>query len=556
MSPDEQTESDEDSDATISSDGEEASEGETHRRELETAADVFKDAPDQMKALLDFYESIIFQGVRGDVFKSVILHFLAVLGIDEEISWLRQANDFSYMLASVVYCMRVLAVEIILLSTGREDQNKEDDRRFRQVRGEYLADGSYSVMSKMLSMLAYGKHLAMNHSNSGAVSWSEDRLILSYQGKLIARSRFKSMVHRAVAEAEDMLWKDLLCIGLDNRFDILLGELQDDMTWTKRGVSFIDNTHNGLQEKRKWTLKRILSDKDSSKMRNQRSWAMPHVRSISREVIGEQFARGYTEETTEVEEAEVEDDDALEISASRGAEIGVNCYRVSVDIVKHLSSRSIDTFRLLSWQWHEFLELASYGRKGQKRGVDARRMSGLTTPPTIAQLEASPLLYRLTALFSSQEIQGSRAVGEEEIKKAMRKVLGCEEVAFWSKEQREALQVIVSSEQRTPLVVVLPTGGGKSLLFMAPACLDNPGVTIVVVPYRALVNNLVITARTARIDCIEYKPREQNLAALVFVSADFVAEGQFLSYAQLLSAKGILQRVFVDESHLTFTASD
>jgi hypothetical protein len=44
ISPDEQTESDEDSNATVSSDGEEVSEGETHRRELETAADVFKDA--------------------------------------------------------------------------------------------------------------------------------------------------------------------------------------------------------------------------------------------------------------------------------------------------------------------------------------------------------------------------------------------------------------------------------------------------------------------------------------------------------------------------------
>lgn len=32
-----------------------------------------------MKALVDFYESLIFQGVRGDVFKSAILHFLAVL---------------------------------------------------------------------------------------------------------------------------------------------------------------------------------------------------------------------------------------------------------------------------------------------------------------------------------------------------------------------------------------------------------------------------------------------------------------------------------------------
>jgi superfamily II DNA or RNA helicase len=90
--------------------------------------------------------------------------------------------------------------------------------------------------------------------------------------------------------------------------------------------------------------------------------------------------------------------------------------------------------------------------------------------------------------------------------------------------------VIVSSEQRTPLVVVLPIGRGKSLLFIALACLDDPGMTIVVVPYRILVNNLVIIARIARIDCIEYKPGEQNPAALVFVSTDFVTEGQFLSY--------------------------
>jgi hypothetical protein len=37
-----------------------------------------------------------------------------------------------------------------------------------------------------------------------------------------------------------------LYIGLDERFEIPLDELQDDMTWTKRGVSFIDNIHNGL----------------------------------------------------------------------------------------------------------------------------------------------------------------------------------------------------------------------------------------------------------------------------------------------------------------------
>jgi hypothetical protein len=296
------------------------------------------------------------------------------------------------------------------------------------------------------------------------------------------------------------------------------------VTWTKRGVSFIDNPHNRLREKRKWTLKRILSDEDGSKMRNERSWVMPHVRrylrkidrfrelllfcmhltggqpvrgtemttlrfkngylqnrnifvmhgqmvfvtryhksqsqmdkpkviprflpwrvgqvlavylayvqpvqeylsvqvkgsgwsdciwadeqgpwetdrltrmivresqkrlgtrltmhdyrhvaiSIGREVVGEQFTRGYTEETIEVEEAEVEDDDALEMSAGRGAEVGVNRYGVSVDIAKHLSSRSIDTFRPLSRRWHEFLKMASYGKRGQKRGTHARNIS-------------------------------------------------------------------------------------------------------------------------------------------------------------------------------------
>jgi superfamily II DNA helicase RecQ len=46
------------------------------------------------------------------------------------------------------------------------------------------------------------------------------------------------------------------------------------------------------------------------------------------------------------------------------------------------------------------------------------------------------------------------------------------------------------------------------LLFIAPACLDDPGVTIVVVPYRALLDNLVETAKKARIECIEYRPGE------------------------------------------------
>jgi superfamily II DNA helicase RecQ len=113
----------------------------------------------------------------------------------------------------------------------------------------------------------------------------------------------------------------------------------------------------------------------------------------------------------------------------------------------------------------------------------------------------------------------------------MQKVLRRDNVIFRSEEQREVLYTIVSGNQTTLLVVVLPTGGGKSLLFMAPACLIDPGVTIVVVPYRILLDNLLKTVKDAGIDCIEYRPREQNPVALVFVSTDFAGGSQFLSYA-------------------------
>jgi superfamily II DNA helicase RecQ len=37
-------------------------------------------------------------------------------------------------------------------------------------------------------------------------------------------------------------------------------------------------------------------------------------------------------------------------------------------------------------------------------------------------------------------------------------------------EQEQALHAVL--EKQTPLIVVLPTGGGKSLLFTLPACVE------------------------------------------------------------------------------------
>lgn len=69
--------------------------------------------------------------------------------------------------------------------------------------------------------------------------------------------------------------------------------------------------------------------------------------AISRKVIGEQFANGYLGDVDNFKEPEEEIDDSLEMQAGRGGEVGARRYGVSIDIIKNLSSRSIDTFRPL-----------------------------------------------------------------------------------------------------------------------------------------------------------------------------------------------------------------
>lgn len=50
---------------------------------------------------------------------------------------------------------------------------------------------------------------------------------------------------------------------------------------------------------------------------------------------------------------------------------------------------------------------------------------------------------------------------------------------------------------------MLLTGRGKSLLFSVPACIDDAGVTVVVVLYQALIKDLVDWMQKRSINCIE-----------------------------------------------------
>lgn len=639
------------------------------------------DESDHVFAVIALVKSFLFFKYGSSPLESGLVHFLSLLGIDPEMGRIRRAEDFSYRLAGVVYCVRVIGVNLLLRSDlGGEGHQQERDH-FLDKRKDYLADGSFTPMSEMLSLLAFSKKIAMNSGNSGSVFWSKDKKTFYLNGRPILIERFQAMARDAIDELEDRFWRELVWVEDDRREQINLKEIVDDVTFTKRGCSFVSNSENQLADGLEWMMKRegerlqvdggwdvrrvkkylrrvtkylelllfavhvtsgqpgrgteitsmrhrngCLQDRNMfvvdgdfmtvtryhksasqfdkpkvvprflpprlgqllvlylARLQPFQEYLTVHVLhggysdyvwadeqgpwgtdrltrilkqetgkrlgealstnkyrhtavGIGREKVARSFAYGYQDEVDDDEEPEVDEgeEDVMELQNGRSTSTGQAVYSVPINIIKHLSSRSIETFRPLSMAWHRFL------------GVDERNEVKLRikmeTPCRKRKLDDA-VEDGSTALRSQAETQ---------VRMAMQHVLQQQEVSFKSYEQELAIRAVVRGD--TPLVVVLPTGGGKTLLFTVPACMPNPGVTLVVMPFRELLNRQVRQMQGLGIDCVEWRPGQTDPATVVVVSADLVGERSFGKYAALLDEKRLLRRVVVDEAHLIFTAS-
>lgn len=78
---------------------------------------------------------------------------------------------------------------------------------------------------------------------------------------------------------------------------------------------------------------------------------------------------------------------------------------------------------------------------------------------------------------------------------------------------------------------------------------------IVVVPFAALVDDIVSYREAARLNCKEWTNKQSGheLQQLIVVSADRAVEGGFRHYAKGLELQGQLAHVFFDECHVAYT---
>ncbi|KAK2684336.1 hypothetical protein QWA68_016833, partial [Fusarium oxysporum] len=651
----------------------------------------------------------ILQRLDGDPFVSPLWHFVGVLGIDGETGQLRPAHLFTYVLAGLVFIGRALLGEWAIPT--RERGGMEDlTQRFAQVRDAWLCKATYSPMGYILSLLLFGKKIARETGSRLMVSWSKQGEMMYFMGKAILMENLRTMVARMTADAEDLLWGQLMFKeGNDERFVIPLAGIEDDLTQTRRGQSFIHR--NGLAGKEVEMLEDLIASSRKTDLLDQTGewkWAgirkylklvkrfeefllllahitggqpsrgeeitglrlinginrdrnifiidgevvlvmqyhkslahfdspkvipcflpgrigqlfvmyMIYIRPLTDrweadkwELYGEKMAppsdfiwhnkaaggtsyyigrrimlqdwrhiaiaiskkhardRGAgradfedgEDDHDESEQYEVPDD----LAASHTGQTAAN-YGVTINILKCLTAESLEIFRQVSHRWHKFLGCdtsssllsSPSGKKVEPVPRQDREVEEGHPPRKRAKVTSLEALQAGKIGVKEKEKQEKKKNEEEEeeedmIIRALRAVLRNNNARFRSPQQEEAVRQ--AAAQQSPLVAVLPTGGGKSLVFMVPAMLASAGVTIVVAPYAELKRQLVQRCVDAGLDCKPWPEARSSWPRITLVSAEAAITDDFLQWAADLSVNGRLDRVVIDECHLTFTAAE
>lgn len=187
-------------------------------------------------------------------------------------------------------------------------------------------------------------------------------------------------------------------------------------------------------------------------------------------------------------------------------------------------------FRASSMDWHRFLCFQS-AVEGQQQAAGSKKRKR-------APFEAEAEEGRMDRWARLRKMNAGA-----QLKRMMDK-----EAAFQGV-QEEAIKAITVGE--SPIVVVMPTGAGKSMLFMLPAWAEQGGTTVVVVPLIALRGDMKRRCNALGISCAEWEGRyPPDAAAIVLVTPESAVSEGFMTFLNRLKATQQLDRIVIDECHI------
>ncbi|KAF7564130.1 uncharacterized protein PtrM4_154560, partial [Pyrenophora tritici-repentis] len=255
------------------------------------------------------------------------------------------------------------------------------------------------------------------------------------------------------------------------------------------------------QRGRKWTTDRLREAlKRESRIAMGQEWTFAGYREMAIG-ISRRFLRGST--AFQADEGEENKEWAEEQAGDSIAD----------EQAGHTSHVAGLQFRASSTDWHRFLGFQA-GLDDQRRS-SKRKRAPFESEADEARVDRWQRLRKMDA-----RAQLKRMMGEE---------------AKFRGVQEAAIKAITAGE--SPVVAVMPTGAGKSLLFMLPAWAEQGGTTVVVVPLIALRGDMAQRCKKLGISCVEWQSRRPpDAAAVVLVTPESAVGEEFATFLNRLRA--------------------
>ncbi|KAH8649525.1 hypothetical protein BGZ61DRAFT_469592 [Ilyonectria robusta] len=216
-----------------------------------------------LQALASFW----MQRLPADPFASPLWHFVAVLGINKQTGQLQPAHLFTGTLAGLVYTGRAVVAEAAIPSSQRAALTDLPEQ-LHAARESWLCKTSFAPMGYILSLLLYGRKIAMETGSRLAVLWNAEGTLLYYHGQPLAIDSIRQLT--AGLEAR-------------GRFLIPLAAIRDDLTQTQRGQSFMHT--NGLLGREKEILQSLVAGPLQKEFLDSKGeWKWPRVQRYLQQV--------------------------------------------------------------------------------------------------------------------------------------------------------------------------------------------------------------------------------------------------------------------------------
>jgi hypothetical protein len=161
------------------------------------------------RSCLRFCISLLDHRLKGSLFDSVALGFLAVLGIDLPNQTLHSAQTYTPKLSRFIKIAQLLMVQRALLEVEEGHAEYPSDI-LEEMCGRFMLDNTSSPLAWAIQLRTFGKKIQTATTTQGFITWSEDQQTLAYRDLELTMSHFKAFVAQQVKLAQAALRRILL----------------------------------------------------------------------------------------------------------------------------------------------------------------------------------------------------------------------------------------------------------------------------------------------------------------------------------------------------------